>query len=196
MPHQRPEAQTVMASRLGLRQLRRVMGVLDKAFAMQQSVRYAKAPDLVSDLEKAMATDQEGDDLESLDAQVQEIAVSRKAYAQGPRRRALRDLTVSIKRVVEEYANSKGFVPISRGHSEGNADELYIEWDMAMVVPGDEPSYASYRLEPRGPDENVLLVDGEHVWRGRSLDGALINEVRRAAAKKFASAHADEERDI
>jgi hypothetical protein len=92
------------------------MSVLDRAFAIELSVRYRTAPDFVSELERAMHSDQEGgDDLEHLLAQVDEIAVSRGLPALGARRESLAQLVNSITRAVDNFA----YPAVSSGRRRG-----------------------------------------------------------------------------
>lgn len=76
MPHRRPEARSILDGLLvEPRQRLRVASVLHNAFATDLSRRYATAPDLISALERAMHSDQEGaDGYEDLLAQVGEIS--------------------------------------------------------------------------------------------------------------------------
>lgn len=77
MPHQRPDIRAALESRFVGRQLLRLMRVFDRAFTQEISKRYLSAPELVTDLEKAMeTTNDDGDDLENLESRVSEITSS------------------------------------------------------------------------------------------------------------------------
>ena len=191
MPHQRPEARSALANLLGRRQYIRVTSRLDKAFAIQQSIRYTQAPDLVSDLERAVATDNEGDDdLEGVIARVKEIVQSQVDPGQAARREALRHLMTAIDRVVQNFASSTpGLQRAQNNWHQGHGDEEFVESRLAVVVEGDRPNYATYRVEPRA-NEYVALVDGVEVWRGESADQSLTDAITLAVATKFLSTQA------
>ncbi|WP_155766819.1 serine/threonine protein kinase, partial [Mycobacterium intracellulare] len=188
MPHQRPEPRSALADLLGRRQYIRVTSCLDRAFAIQQSMRYTQALDLVSDLERAVATDEEGDDdLEGMIARVKEIVQSQVDPGQAARREALRHLMIAIDRVVQNFASSTpGLQRTQTNWHQGHGDEEYVENFLAVVVEGDQPDYATYRVEPRA-NEFVALVDGVEVWRGELADQPLTDAITRAVAKKFLS---------
>jgi serine/threonine-protein kinase len=194
MPHQRPEARSVLFDLLEPRQFLRVMSVLDRAFANELSLRFRTAPDFASELERAMRSDQQGrDDLEHLLAQVDEITVSRGLPAQGARRQSLSQLMTSITNAIDNFAYPRGLQRSYGGLKEQlTEDDEWQEMHMSVQAPGDSPTWAVYRVERRGAHEYVALVDGEVVWRGESADESLIAAVQMVAARQFLSTQADQ----
>jgi len=204
MPHERPEERNALASLLGPRQLLRVLYVLDRAFAQQQSMRYSKPLDLVSDLESAMTSDGDGGDaFDDLLARVKEIARSKNLPALAARRNALTSLLNSMNGVVQSYATSEGLVSYrqsrgSQGQNRQNRDELHGETYLAIAESGDHLSndeYSYVEVESRGTHDYVVRIDGMEAWRGESADQDLTDAITQAVAAKFVARYVDEADD-
>lgn len=192
MPHRRPEARGVLEDLLEQRQLLRVLSVLDRAFAVDLSMRYATAPDLINALESAMRSDQEGDSsLEDLLAQVDEIATSRGLPALALRRDSLSSFMNSLVRAAQDF-RSRGLEWSRKtiGNEVSSVDGQWQHANISVHAPGDDPIYSVYRVEVRGTDEYVLLIDGQEMWRGTSADSSWNAAVQTALARQFLATQA------
>jgi hypothetical protein len=201
MPHERQEERSVLAGLFDSRQFLRVMYVLDRAFAQQQSVRYSKPLDLVSDLESAMKSAGDGgDDLEDLRARVKEIARSKNLPALTARRNAIATLMNSMYTVARNYATSEGLECYrqSRSSQGQTHDEPYGETYLAITASGDHlgnDEYSHVEVESRGTHDLVVRIDRVEAWRGESADQALTDAVTEAVATKFVARYVDEVND-
>jgi hypothetical protein len=142
-----------------------------------------------------MQSDPEGGgELERLLAQVDEIVVSRGLSELAARRESLAQLMNSIIRVVQDFASSRG-LHMSRisiaGDVHVDPDGEWQQTRLSVHAPDDKSTPAVYRVERRGANEYVALVDGEEIWRGESADVSLTNAIQMAIAKQFLATHAD-----
>ena len=53
---------------------------------------------------------------------------------------------------------------------------------MAADRQGNEPDFVAFRVEPRGANGYIVLIDGVEAWRGSSPDQPLTEAVTKAAA--------------
>ncbi|MBB5167643.1 hypothetical protein [Mycobacterium sp. AZCC_0083] len=107
MPHQRLPARGTLENALTPRAYLRVLSVFDGALSTTLSRRYVETPELISDLEAAMCSD--GDDLEDLLAQVDELARSRGLIAQVGDRQSLQRFMDSIRQALDDFSFPRGF---------------------------------------------------------------------------------------
>ncbi|UMB72207.1 protein kinase [Mycobacterium paraterrae] len=187
MPHQRPEVRAALENHLGERERLRLMRVLDRAFRPELSARYATAPELVADLERAMTSETEdGDDLDRLIAQVDEFALSRNLPAQQERRQKLHALLTSMNRTVEAFATSKGLQRWqTRYKVTVTADEEWGATSLAITLDGQQPDFNEFKVDPRGPSEYVVTAEGQEIWRGGAFDQGLADAVTKLVLKRF-----------
>ncbi|MCH9729755.1 MAG: protein kinase [Actinomycetia bacterium] len=189
MPHQRPEIRALLMERLEERQCLRLLRVLDRAFTPDLSARYGTAPDLVADLERAMTSNtNEGDDLDQLIAQVDDFATSRNLPALHALRTKLTGLQQKMNTTIIHFAEAKGLKRFAKGmKAHVTAEEQWATIELAIAVDDQQPNYAEFRLESRGPHEIGLLVAAEEVWRGDQPDQAFTDAVIKEVVKKFLS---------
>jgi serine/threonine protein kinase len=198
-PHQRAETRGVLFDRLDQRQFIRVMSALDRAFGVELLARYATGPELISALETAMRSDQAGgDDLQERLAQVDEIVASQGLSALGERREALQQLMNTISRIGRDFAQARGLWPSQAGNEvHVTADQAWHQNHLATVIPGTQAkTWAVFRIEYRGPNDYVLFVNGEEVWRGESVDQPLTAAAQMAFADQFLASQSDPDSDL
>ncbi|PXX01611.1 serine/threonine-protein kinase [Mycolicibacterium moriokaense] len=195
MPHRRPEARAVLEGILEPHQRLRVATVFDTAFATDLSRRYATAPDLISALENAMRSEQEGaGDLDDLLAQVDDILVNQGIAASSERQQSVTAFLTAISRIAAEFAQARRLHTSTQSSTPvATSGEEWQERRVAVIAPGATLKiFPVYRIERRGPDDYVLLVDGDEVWRGEAAtDSSFTTAVQVALAKHFVAAHAD-----
>lgn len=195
MPHQRPGAADSLTEGLTDRQRLRILRVFDRAFTPELTARFTTAQELVAQIDRAMATDSENDDdFDRLMAQMDDFAQSRNLQALGARREKLEHFLRSMDHVLLNFATSKGLL---RGQanwaSTATAEDEWATVNLSMTTDSDQPRHwTAYRIEPRGPSEYVVLVDGEEVWRGHEWDQALSDAVVGAAVKTFLANRQDD----
>ncbi|MGV7735094.1 hypothetical protein PJI18_09940 [Mycobacterium kansasii] len=168
------------------------MTVLDRAFSIELSARYATAPDLVSALERAMRSDQEGGaGLEDLLAQVDEIVAARGLPVLSERRESLERCMSTIVSVANKFATTHGLEYVDMARAvKVTATEASYEKSLATIVHGERPiRSAAYRVDHRGANEYTMSVDAEEVWRGSSVDESFTTAVKEAVASQFLAAH-------
>jgi serine/threonine protein kinase len=198
-PHQRPETRGMFFERLDQRQFIRVMSALDTAFSVELLARYATATELISALETAMRSDQAGgDDLQDRLAQVDEIVASQGLSALGERREALQQLMNTISRIGRDFAQARGLWPSQTGNEvHVTADQAWHENHLASVIPGTQARiWAIFRIEYRGPNDFVLFVNGEEVWRGESVDQPFTAAAQMAFVDQFLASQSDPDSDL
>ncbi|MGC2654091.1 MAG: protein kinase [Mycobacterium sp.] len=194
MPHRRPEARGVFEVLIDSRRRLRLLTVLDTAFATDLSRRYATAPDLISALENAMLSDQQGPgDLDDLLAQVDDVLINQGVSASSERRESLTAFLNSISRIATDFAQARKLHMSTASSTPGaTSGEEWQERRAAVIAPGSRATtFPVYRIERRGPDDYVLLLDGNEVWRGESAtDAPFTSAVQTALARQFLADHA------
>jgi serine/threonine-protein kinase len=200
MPHQRPETREALVTALDERQILRISSAFDRAFEIDLSRRFQTAPELISELEKAMQTQEGSGDLNDLLAQVDEVVVSQGTSDAAKRREALAALIASIARINRDFANGRGLhVLQAENEHRVTAEEEWHECRVAVTVHGNVIQtnlMPLYRVERRGP-EYLLLIDGEEVWRaGNSADQDFQKAVQAAAATYFLKSQKDPDKYI
>lgn len=203
MPHHRPEARSVLSDLLDRRQLLRVMSILDKAFANQLARRYATAPELVSELERAMQNDQaDGGDLEDLRAQLAEIVDSRGIGLRNQRRDGLYQLMHRIHNTVRDFATANGGLYTATSANKlyvTSADELH--WNerklsMSDGLDNNPRTWMLFRAERHGDaGDYTVLVDGDQIWRGEKANEALTEAVQTVVANHMLAILSDPSQD-
>lgn len=184
-PHQRTEARELLASLFSGRPLLRVQAVFDRAFASTLMLRYRKATDFVSELENAM-DDSLPDYLPSLLAQVDKIALDPMESARAAQREVMARLIHHVSQAVGAFAAGRNLEMSQTSYRVVvTPTETYAENHHSVSRHGDPPHYQAYRVEPRGPDEYVVLVNDQPVWRGNRSDPTLDEAITRAAAEAF-----------
>lgn len=186
-PHYRPDVREKLTELFSRRQLIRMLSVFDRAFNSEVAKRYQTSLELVAALELAMRSDQEGDDdLASLLAEVDETALSEHQALLGRRHAALSQFLSVIRAGFQDFAQGRNLQQVWTGRVIPQAaDEALCKARMAFDQYGQEPNWIDFRVEPRDPDEYVVILDGQEVWRGLAPDESLNDLVMRAAAKNY-----------
>lgn len=191
-PHQRAVEYAELSRHFQGRQLVRLMSVFDKAFNISADARFQLASDLLSALESAMRNnpDDTDDDLASLLARVDEIALREEQVAMSRQRESLSQTMQLAHSAVSDFAHKRHLqISYSGVAPHISAPEGWMERKISAHMDGQEPNYVTYRVEARDPDEFVLLVDGTEVWRGssnsRESRSTLLTTVTTVAAKRF-----------
>jgi len=187
MPHQRAAVREQLARVFGGRQLVRLMSVLDRAFAVDLSVRYRTPLELAEALENAMRHDEAGDDdLESILARVDEITLSPEHTGFALRRQSLLGVLGTVRKTAQAFADARHLLLARSGAPSGdNAVGERIVVYRHGEQPGPPDAFSTFHVELRGPEVYVLLVDEVEVWRGQSPDDLFTDAVTKAVAKKF-----------
>lgn len=186
-PHYRPEVRDKLSELFSRRQSIRVLSVFDRAFNSEVARRYQTSSELVAALELAMQNDQEGDDdLASLLAEVDETALSEHQALLGRRHAALSRFLSVIRAGFQDFAQGRNLQQVWTGRVVSQAaDEALCKARMVVDQYGNEPNWIDFRVEPRDPEEYVVILDGLEVWRGLAPDEPLNDLIVRAAAKNY-----------
>lgn len=187
-PHQRATTRQALEQHFGGRRLLRVLSVLDTAFNTELAARYRTPKDLLDALEKAV----EGDagptdsDIESLLAEVDEIALTEEQAILARRRESIESILQSIYRDFQSFARQRHMECRWHGYETPHPPD-HVRGDARMVRDrnGNQPAYVAFRVEHRSPADYVVFQDGVEVWRGQAPDESLPSTVLRAAAANF-----------
>lgn len=195
MPHQRPGAGDALSEALTDRQRLRILRVFDRAFIPELTARFTTAQELVAQIDRAMATDSQDDgNFDRLMAQMSDFVQSRNLQALGTRREKLDRFLGLIDGVVQSFAKSKGMMRWqSNWASTATAEDEWATVKMALTADSGQPRrWTAYRIEPRGPSEYVVLIDGDEAWRGSEWDPSLKDAVVGAAVRTFLAGQRDD----
>ncbi|AWG62951.1 hypothetical protein D2E30_19375 [Mycobacteroides abscessus] len=165
-----------------------MLSVLDTAFHTELAARYRTPRDLVDALEKAMADDERpsDSDLESLLAEVDEIALTEEQAILAHRRESIESVLQSIHADFRSFARQRHMDCMWRGYKTPHPpDHVLGAARMDRDRDGNEPAYVAFRVEHRPSVEYVVFQDDVEVWRGQAPDEALSSTVLRAAAANF-----------
>jgi len=184
MPHQRPAIRAALEAVLDGRQLVRLLGVFDRAFASAEAERFPTAAALVEAM-RPVEDPLSADEYEDLLAQVAEIASSPEQQRRGQLRDALREFVHDVTQRVQEFGRSRHLqiTTTAFGVDETN-NPPRAHHSISITQHGQSTNYVVYAIEVRGA-EYVVTADGAEVWRGRSADDALTKGLTEAAARAF-----------
>jgi len=187
-PHQRQAEAAVLEQHFKRRQLIRVLSVMDVAFNTDLAARYRTAKDLSDALKNAVRENSSNpvNDLESLLAEVDEIALTDEQAALALQRESLSIVLNAIHTKFRAFARERHLDCLWRGHQMPQAGDFAIgDVRMNHDQHGNVPEFIGFRVEPRPPTDYVVFQDGTLVWRGSEPNDALSDAVVRAAAMNF-----------
>jgi eukaryotic-like serine/threonine-protein kinase len=190
MPHQRSAVHDALSRHFRRRKLLRVKTVFDTVFDLRLDARYQTASDFLSALDNAMRDDRDdGADqsLEVLLERVDEIALTDQRTKIGIRNKGLDRVLFYVRQSATLFAQGR-YMKASYGRNTRHVEpeESWADENVTVTMDGHPPITVPFRVESRGQDEHVVLVDGGEIWRGRTPnDGSLKDTVTAIFAQRL-----------